>query len=182
MKFNQSFPEIIHQKLLNHLKMYLYLGGMPEVVQNYFDNRDIALARKIQNEILEAYSRDFSKYSNSLQAIKTSEFWQSIPRQLSKENKKFKYSDARKNARASTFEQTIQWLSKAGLINVAYNITAPKLPLTGYADFSKFKVYLLDSGLLGAMLNISSDIIVKSNRLFSEYNGAFTENFLLVSL
>lgn len=182
MNFNQSFPEIIHQKLLAHLKIYLYLGGMPEVIQNYFDNRDIAVARKIQNEILEAYSRDFSKYSNSLQAIKTSEFWQSIPRQLSKENKKFKYSEARKNARASTFEQTILWLNKAGLINVAYNIIVPKLPLAGYADFSKFKVYLLDSGLLGAMLNISSDIIIKSNKLFSEYNGAFIENFVACEL
>jgi len=182
MDFNQSLPEIIHQKLLTHLKMYLYLGGMPEVVQNYFDNRDIAFARKVQDEILEAYSRDFSKYSNSLQAIKTSEFWQSIPRQLAKENKKFKYSEARKNARASTFEQTIQWLSKAGLINVAYNITVPKLPLTGYADLTKFKVYMLDSGLLGAMLNISSDIIVKSNKLFSEYNGAFIENFVACEL
>ena len=97
---------------------------------------------------------------------------------MAKENKKFKYSQARKNARASTFEQTIVWLKKAGLINVVYNISTPKLPLSGYADYTKFKVYLLDSGLLGAMLNISSDIIVKSNKLFSEYNGAFIENYV----
>ncbi len=174
--------DIMHENLLSHLKMYLYLGGMPEVLQEYKTSRDIVLVRKIQEEILEAYTRDFSKYSGKLQAIKTSEFWHSIPRQLAKENKKFKYNEARKNARASTFEQTIVWLQKAGLINVVYNVSTPKLPLSGYADHSKFKVYLLDSGLLGAMLNVSSDIIIKSNTLFSEYNGAFIENYVASEL
>jgi len=182
MTIAEPLPEIIHEKLLAHLKIYLYLGGMPEVLQEYVNSRDIALAREIQNEILEAYTRDFSKYSDKLQAIKTAEFWHSIPRQLARENKKFKYSQARKNARASTFEQTIQWLKNAGLINVVYNISIPKLPLSGYADYAKFKVYLLDSGLLGAMLNISSNIILNSNALFSEYNGAFTENYVASEL
>jgi len=171
-------PEIIHEKLLNLLKMYLYLGGMPEVLQSYLDSKDMALARKIQREILEAYSRDFSKYTGKSQTIKTSELWNSIPYQLAKENKKFKYSDVRKNARASIFEQTIEWLKKAGLINVAYNISVPKLPLSGYADYLKFKIYLLDTGLLGAMLDITMDIIIKGSELFSEYNGAFIENFV----
>lgn len=92
----ESFPEIIHNKLLLHLKFYLYLGGMPEVLQDYLDNRDINSARKIQTEILEAYKRDFSKYTAKTQAIKNSELWNSIPYQLAKENKKFKYSDVRK--------------------------------------------------------------------------------------
>ncbi len=174
----EPFLEVIHESLLSHLKMYLYLGGMPEVLQEYKTNGDIALAREIQNEILEAYSRDFSKYSDKILTIKITEFWQSIPRQLAKEKKKFKYSEARKKSRASTFEQAVTWLKKAGLINVAYNISVPKLPLSGYADFSKFKVYLLDCGLLGAMLNISSDIIITGNQLFAEYNGAFIENFV----
>ncbi len=174
--------KVLHDNLLAHLKKYLYLGGMPEVLQAYRDTQDIAVARTIQDEILAAYSRDFSKYSDRSQAVKTAEFWQSIPRQLAKENKKFKYSQARKNARASTFEQTIIWLKNAGLINVAYNITTPKLPLAGYDDQAKFKVYLLDSGLLGAMLNVSSDIIVTSNKLFSEYNGAFIENYVAAEL
>jgi len=176
------FLEVIHENLLSHLKMYLYLGGMPEVLQEYKSNGDIAMVREIQNEILEAYSRDFSKYSDKALTIKITEFWQSIPRQLAKENKKFKYNEARKNSRASTFEQAIIWLKKAGLINVAYNISVPKLPLSGYADFAKFKVYLLDCGLLGAMLNISSDIIITGNQLFAEYNGAFTENFVASEL
>lgn len=178
----EALPEILHDKLLNQLKIYLYLGGMPEVLQDYLDNEDIASVRKIQIEILEAFQRDFSKYTEKSQAIKTSELWQSIPYQLAKENKKFKYSDVRKRARAATFEQTIEWLKKAGLIHMVYQINAPKLPLSGYADYSKFKVYLLDTGLLGAMLNLSSDIIRKPTELFSEYKGAFIENFVATEL
>ena len=178
----EPLPGLLHEKLLSHLKMYLYLGGMPEVLQSYIEERDIALARNIQNEILEAYQRDFSKYSEKTQAIKTSELWQSIPYQLSKENKKFKYSDVRKKARASTFEQTIEWLKSAGLIHLAYNISVPKIPLSGYTDYSKFKIYLFDTGLLGAMLNLTSDIIIRPNELFSEYNGAFIENYIAQEL
>ena len=178
----ESFPEIIHEKLLSHLRMYLYLGGMPEVLQDYLTNHDINSVRKIQNEILKAYKRDFSKYTVKSQAIKTSELWNSIPIQLAKENKKFKYADIHKKARSSTFEQTIEWLKKAGLINVIYNIKVPKLPLAGYTDYSKFKIYLLDTGLLGAMLNLSSEIILKPTKLFSEYNGAFIENFIASEL
>lgn len=176
------FPEILHEKLTTHLKMYLYLGGMPEVLQDYLDQKDIISARKIQDEILRAYANDFSKYTEKAQAIKTSEVWQSVPAQLARERKKFKYSDVRKGARASTYEQTIEWLNKAGLINLAYQISKPKLPLSGYADYSKFKVYLLDTGLLGAMLKITSEIIVKPTALFSEYNGAFIENLIASEL
>ena len=178
----ESLPEILHEKFLKHLKMYLYLGGMPEVLQSYLNENDIALARNIQNDILKAYQRDFSKYADKSQTIKTSELWHSVPYQLAKENKKFKYSDVRKRARALTFEQTIEWLKKAGLINIACNIRSPKIPLAGYADYSKFKIYLLDTGLLGAMLNLSPDIIIKPTELFSEYNGAFIENFVASEL
>jgi len=173
-----SLPEIIHNKLLDQLKIYLFLGGMPEILQDYLDHADISSARKIQNEILEAYKRDFSKYTDGSQAIKTSELWHSIPHQLAKENKKFKYRDVNKKARASTFEQTFEWLKKAGLIHIAYHLNTPKIPLSGYVDHSRFKVYMLDCGLLGAMLNITSDLIIKPTELFREYNGAFIENFI----
>ena len=178
----EMLPEIIHEKLIKYLIKYLFLGGMPEVLQTYLDTKDINLARKIQEEILEAYKRDFSKYTDRNQAIKTSELWLSIPYQLSKENKKFKYKDVRKNARASNFEQTIEWLRQAGLINIVYNLKIPKIPLAGYTDFSKFKIYLLDTGLLGAMLNLSSDIIIRPNDYFKEYNGAFIENYVASEL
>ena len=182
IKTVEPLSEVLHNKLLSHFKMYLFLGGMPEVVQNYLDNRDVVVARTLQNEILESYSRDFSKYTVKSQTIKTSEVWNSIPYQLAKENKKFKYSDVRKRARASMFEQTIEWLKKAGLIYLAYNVNTSKIPLFGYADRTKFKVYLIDTGILGAMLNISSDIILKGSELFSEYNGAFIENYVASEL
>lgn len=174
--------EILHEKLSKHLKMYFYLGGMPEVLQDYLQNQDIAVVRTIQNEILEAYRRDFSKYTDGSQAIKTSELWHSIPNQLAKENKKFKYSDVIRNARAVTFAQTIEWLKETGLIHLAYNISTPKLPLSGYAERNKFKIYVLDTGLLGAMLNLSSDIILHPNQLYTEYNGAFVENYVAQEL
>ena len=92
------------------------------------------------------------------------------------------YSEIKKNARSSKYDSSIEWLKNAGLINLTYNISVPKLPLAGYSDRTKFKIYMLDSGLLGAMLNISSDIIINENKLFSEYNGAFIENFIALEL
>lgn len=172
----EPFVEPVHAKYLELYKKYLYLGGMPEVIQDYLDHQDIKSVRKIQERILDAYQQDFSKYTNSTQAIKTSEVWHSIPSQLAKENKKFKYGDVRKNSRASTYAQTIDWLKNAGLIHLAYNVSTPKLPLSGYADHTRFKVYMHDTGLLSAMLKVSSSVIVKGNELFSQYNGAFIEN------
>lgn len=176
------FPEAIHNKILDHLKLYLFLGGMPEVIKSYIEDRDIANARSIQNEILNAYDRDFSKYTEKNQAIKTSEFWNSIPGQLAKENKKFRYGDIQKNARSSMYEQTIEWLRKTGLILLAYNVESPKIPLSAYADFSKFKVFMHDVGLLAAKLKITSDQIVIPDAMFREFNGAFIENFIAQEL
>lgn len=122
------------------------------------------------------------KYADKSQAIRTAEFWNSIPGQLAKENKKFKYADIRKGARSGMFEQTIEWLRGAGLIIVVYNLTASQKPLSAYADYSKFKVYMHDVGLLTAMLNITSDLIVSPDRLFAEFNGAFIENFVAQEL
>jgi predicted AAA+ superfamily ATPase len=176
--FSSPMPDLVHEKLLRHLKIYLYLGGMPEVVKDYLERADIQRVRLIQNEILEAYERDFSKYSEAGQAIKTLEIWKSVPAQLAREQKKFKYSQVRPNARASTFEQAIQWLAQAGLIHQVYHINAAKMPLAGYVQHNKFKVYMHDTGLLAALLRLSPDIIVKPGQIFSEYNGAFTENFV----
>ncbi|MDY0016216.1 MAG: DUF4143 domain-containing protein [Candidatus Delongbacteria bacterium] len=174
----EPLHEAIHNKLIEKHKLFLYLGGMPEVLQSYLKNEDIARVRIIQNSILDAYKRDFSKYAENEQAIKTSEIWNSIPYQLAKENKKFKYSDVKKNSRASAFENSIEWLKNAGLVYPAYNISTPKLPVAGYSDRSKFKLYMSDTGLLGAMLNLTSDIIIKPSEIFSEYNGAFIENYV----
>ena len=182
MKTADELPEIIHNKLLNHFKLYLFLGGMPEVLQNYLNNNNITSARRIQNDIIKAFENDFSKYTTRPQTIKNMEVWNSIPTQLAKENKKFKYSDVKNKARASNYELAIDWLKRAGLVNISYNITTAKLPLAGYTKESKFKLFLLDTGLLGAMLKLGSDIIIKPQQLFKEYNGAFIENFVAMEL
>jgi len=173
-----SIPDILHNKLNELYKFYLFLGGMPEVISCYLSNKDVEEVRHIQKDILNAYSRDFSKYTTPSEAIRISEIWHSIPAQLAKENKKFKYNEVVKGGRASRFESSIEWLKKTGLIHLAYNIKVPKLPLNGYADHSKFKIYLLDTGLLGAMLSLESKIITSKNLLFTEYNGAFVENYV----
>ncbi len=178
----KPFPEVIHKKLLNYYKLYLFIGGMPEIVADYAEKKDVESVRKIQLEILQAYKRDFSKYATPQQAVKTSEVWQSIPFQLARENKKFKYGDVRKNARSAYYETTIEWLKGAGLVNIAYNVTVPKLPVSGYADYSKFKLYLHDTGLLGAMLNLSSRTIISPEDIYKEYNGAFVENYVAQEL
>jgi uncharacterized protein len=178
----ETLPEILHEKLIESLKMYFFLGGMPEVVGDYIQNQDIRAARQIQNDILKSYQNDFSKYSDPSQALKVAEVWQSIPFQLAKENKKFNYSDVKNNARATNYQQSIEWLKNAGLIHVVHQIRTAKLPISGYADYSKFKIYLLDTGLLGAMLHLSSEIILKPNELFLEYNGAFVENYTCLEL
>ncbi len=173
-----AIPEALHKELIKHVKKFFFLGGMPEVVQTYLDTQDISKARQIQNDILEAYSRDFSKYADKQQSIKIAHVWRSIPYQLAREMKKFKYSGVQKKARAAHYTQAIEWLQRAGLIQIVNHISTAKLPLSGYADLSKFKIYLLDSGLLGAMLHLESKIIIHGDSLFSEYNGAFTENFV----
>ena len=183
MKEVTALSELVHEKLLRLLKMYLFVGGMPEVVQDYITNNDIVTVRKIQNDILESYQRDFSKYTDKKQSIKISELWSSIPFQLARENKKFKYADVKKGGRSNKYEQTIEWLQKAGLVNIAYNVSVPNLPLSAFSDISKFKLYLFDNGLLGAMLNISSSIIIDvKNTLFEQFNGAFVENFVASEL
>ena len=177
-----ALPEILHEKTLNLMKMYLFLGGMPEVVQEYIENKDIVAVRKIQNEILQSYQKDFSKYAEPREAIKIAEIWRSIPYQLAKENSKFLYSEVKKNARSSHFEQSIDWLKNAGLIHIVNELRAAKLPLGGYADLGKFKLYLLDTGLLGAMLELTPEIIIRPDDLYKEYNGAFIENYACLEL
>jgi uncharacterized protein len=177
-----ALPDILHEKMLSLMKMYLFLGGMPEVVQEYIDNKDIVAVRKIQNEILQSYQKDFSKYAEPREAIKIADIWRSIPYQLAKENSKFLYSEVKKNGRSSHFEQSIDWLKNAGLVHIVNELRAAKLPLGGYADLGKFKLYLLDTGLLGAMLGLTPEIILRPDDLFKEYNGAFIENYACLEL
>ncbi len=170
-----------HSDLIDLLKIYYFVGGMPEAVRQYIKNKDLNNVRKIQNEILAAYAIDFSKYTTKTEAIRIAKTWESLPGQLAKENKKFKFAEIRKNARARDYSEAIQWLVDGGLVYKVSNVKTPKLPLCGYQE-EKFKLYLLDVGLLGAMINVTQRIIIEGNRQFSEYNGAFVENYVAQEL
>lgn len=171
-----------HEELVGHLKMYTYIGGMPEAILQYRKDRDLKKVRIIQNEILTAYAMDFSKYASKSDSIKVTRIWNALPAQLARENKKFKFSEVTKNARAREYNEAIQWLCDSGLVYKCYNINTPKLPLSGYSEENIFKLYMVDTGLLGTMLDVSQRTIVEGNRLFSEYNGAFTENYVAQEL
>lgn len=178
----EPLVQVFHDDLVEHLKMYFFTGGMPEPVKHYVNSKDVSIVRKSQQDILAAYLQDFSKYSSKTEAIRISSTWDSIPPQLAKENKKFKYAEISKNARSRDYHEAIQWLVDAGLVYKSYNLKTPKLPLSGYKEDNIFKLYHLDTGLLGAMLNLSARTILERNRLFAEYNGAFTENFVAQEL
>jgi predicted AAA+ superfamily ATPase len=155
---------------------------MPEAIAQYNQDKDLSKVRIIQNEILAAYLIDISKHATKTEAIKIANIWNSMPGHLARENKKFKFSEISENSRARDYNESIQWLVHAGLIYKCFSIKVPKLPLSGYCEDNIFKLYLLDTGLLGAMLNLSQKTIVDGNRLFSEYNGAFTENYVAQEL
>jgi len=178
----EPLPKPFHEKLIELLKSYLYIGGMPEVVSNYSSTSDYNVAREIQLEILDAYERDFAKHAPKHQFMKIVTIWQHIHKQLAKENKKFIFSVIKESARGRDYEEAIQWLVDAGLIYKCYHLATPKLPLTAYAEQNIYKIYLLDVGLLGAQNHLTADTMIRNNDLFTEYKGALTENFVAQEL
>jgi len=178
----KPIDEVFHKELIKDLKLYFYIGGMPEAIKRYNADKDLSKVRKIQKDILYGYENDFRKHSNKSESIKFTNTWRAIPVQLAKENKKFKYSEISKYARAREYNEIIIWLENAGLVYKSYNIKMPKLPLSGYKKENIFKLFLFDVGLLGAMLNLSPKTIIEGNALFSEYNGAYTENLVAQEL
>jgi predicted AAA+ superfamily ATPase len=178
----EPFEAAFHEELLENLRLYYFIGGMPEAIEQYKQDKDLAKVRTIHSEILTAYLLDISKHASKTEAIKIAGVWNSIPGQLAKENKKFKFSGISENARAREYAEPIHWLAHAGLVHKCLSLKTPRLPLSGYCEENVFKLYLLDTGLLGAMLNLSQKTIVEGNRLFSEYNGAFTESYVAQEL
>jgi uncharacterized protein len=174
--------DAFHQELIECLKLYFYVGGMPEAINRYNADKNLDEIRKIQREILKGYENDFRKHSDKSETAKLSATWRAVPVQLAKENKKFKYAEISQYARAREYNNIVVWLEDTGLVYRSYNIDTPKLPLSGYKKENIFKLFLLDVGLLGAMLNLSSKSIIEGNALFSEYNGAYTENFVAQEL
>ncbi len=181
LKSKNDFDPIensFHEDLNDLLRLYYYIGGMPEAILKYITEGDLGKVRQVQTEILTAYTFDFSKYASKSDAIKITNIWNAIPGQLDKENKKFMLSQISKNARVRDYLEPLQWLADAGLIYKSYNVKTPKIPLSGYKEEKVFKLFLFDIGLLGAMIDLSQKTIIDGNRLFSEYNGAFTESYV----
>jgi len=173
-----ALNEAIHNKLSRLFDIFLFIGGMPEVVQNYCKQRDIQKVQAIQRNIHSAYANDFSKYAEPHESLKISNLWQTIPFQLAKENKKFLFSSIQKGARHASYELAIEWLRKAGLIYLSYNIKTAELPIKTYIESNIFKLYYLDTGLLGSRLNIKPQLIPLRESLYTEYKGALIENYV----
>jgi len=178
----EPIPNPMHEKLIQLLKMYFFVGGMPEAVAEYAKAEIVNVVREIQLEILHAYEKDFAKHAPPHEVMKITTVWKQIHRQLAKENKKFIFAAIRKSARGRDYEEAIQWLSDAGLIHKSYLVESPKFPLSAYADNNVFKIFLADVGLLGAQSNLSPQVIIDGNLLFTEFKGALTENYVAQEL
>ena len=164
------------------LKKYYYIGGMPEVVQTYLDTDDFNEVREIQKNLLKYYEEDFSKHAPRDVIPRIMMVWNSIPAQLAKENRKFIYGCVREGARAKDFELAIQWLEDAGLIIKSYRVSKPDIPLIAYMEMSSFKMFMIDVGLLGAKGNIAAKVLLDGCRIFEEFKGALTEQFVAQQL
>lgn len=170
------------QTYIDALKQYYYIGGMPEVVASFADEKDFNEARKIQKRILTAYEQDFSKHAPKEIVPKIRMLWNSIPSQLAKENKKFIYGLIREGARAKEYETAIMWLSDCGLVHKVSRINAPNIPLKAYEDLKAFKLFIVDVGLLGAMVGLNQRTLLNGNELFTEFKGALTEQYVMQQL
>ncbi len=164
------------------LKKYYYIGGMPEVVQTFIDTDDFYEVRDVQKNLLKYYEEDFSKHAPKEVVPRIMMVWNSIPSQLAKENRKFIYGCMREGARAKDFELAIQWLDDAGLIIRSYRITKPDIPLIAYMEMNSFKMFTLDVGLLGAKADIHAKVLLDGCRIFEEFKGALTEQFVAQQL
>lgn len=190
---NQRFAELIESgdmalantfssKLIQQLKIYYVVGGMPAVVANYIENESFEQVRNMQDQILGDYARDFTKHVPTSLLQKTIEAWDSVPIHLSEENKKFIFGRIRQGARAKEYETTLLWLNQAGLIHRVDRVTKPGIPLKAYTDNKAFKIFMLDIGLLSAASGLPPVSVVEGNQLFTEFKGALTEQFVCQEL
>lgn len=169
-------------KLIGHLRHYYFIGGMPEAVSAFISENDFDQVRSIQKSILTSYEHDFSKHAPAEIVPRIKLLWQSIPKQLSKENKKFIYGVVKQGGRAKEFELALAWLTDCGLVHKIQRISKAGIPLVAYQDPSAFKLYLLDVGLLSAMGGLTKQTILQGNSIFSEFKGSLAEQFVLQHL
>lgn len=182
VSINESISGTIHQKIIQALQSYLLVGGMPEAVDKYRRTESYDATREVHQDIISAYDLDFMKHAPESLIMRITECFHSIPSQLAKENKKFVYSIVRQGARARTHEDALEWLNQAGLISKIFNTNTPKMPLKAYEKRQIFKVYSVDVGLLNTMAGLTHKTILSGNKLFQEFSGSLTENFVLQEL
>lgn len=181
---NQDFQMVtgFKQTYIDALKHYYFVGGMPEAVQNFTENKDFNEVRNIQKSILAAYEQDFSKHAPNEIVPKIRMIWNSIPSQLAKENKKFIYGLVREGGRAKEYETAIMWLTDCGLVHKVSRVNAAGIPLKAYEDLKAFKLFILDVGLLGCMTGLRQRTLLDGNDLFAEFKGALTEQYVCQQL
>lgn len=170
------------QTYIDSLKHYYFVGGMPEVVQSFAENKDFNEVREIQKRILAAYEQDFSKHAPNEIVPRLRMLWNNIPSQLAKENKKFIYGLVRKGARAKDYETAIMWLSDCGLVHKVSRVNVAGIPLRAYADLKAFKLFVVDVGLLGCMAGLRQRTLLDGDDLFVEFKGALTEQYVCQQL
>lgn len=178
----EAVPEMFAGPLIEKLKMYYIIGGMPEAVAVWTEDMDIREVDRVQSEILEAYEHDFAKHAEQTDVPKIRLIWNSLPSQLARENKKFLYSVVKKGARAREYENALNWLINADLVKKVSRISKPGIPLAAYEDLDAFKIYMGDVGLLRRHAHLASSAFAEENRLFEEFKGALTENYVMQSL
>lgn len=178
----EPIPDIFFHPLVDKLKKFFICGGMPEAVVTLLEKQDIEKTQEVLQNIANAYALDFSKYAESKDVPKINHLWSSIPSQLARDNKKFLYQSVRSGARSREYEDALLWLSDAGLVHSIHKMTKPGLPIAAYDDLSAFKLYLLDVGLLRRLSKLDPIAIREGNRLFTEFKGALTENYVLQHL
>lgn len=184
---NSKTPDIeliksFSSELKEFLKYYFFIGGMPEVVSTWIETNDFNEVRRVQLELLETYKNDVSKHTLPEVANKIRQVWDSVPSQLAKENKKFLYSVVKQSARAREYENAINWLTNAGLITKVYRINKPGIPIKAYEDLETFKIFVLDIGLLCSMTLLSAKTLLDGNKLFTEFKGSLTEQYVCQQL
>ena len=170
------------QTYVDALKQYYFVGGMPEAVQSFAEDKDFNEVREIQKRILAAYEQDFSKHAPNETVPRLRMLWNSIPSQLAKENKKFIYGLVREGARAKDYETAIMWLSDCGLVHKVSRVNAAGIPLRAYEDLKAFKLFVVDVGLLGCMSGLRQHTLLDGNNLFVEFKGALTEQYVCQQL
>lgn len=173
---------LFRQTYIDALKQYYFIGGMPEAVQCFVEEKDFNEVREIQKRILAAYEQDFSKHAPAEIVPKIRMVWNSIPSQLAKENKKFIYGLVREGGRAKEYETAIMWLCDCGLVHRVSRVNAGRIPLKAYEDLKAFKLFFVDVGLLGCMTGLRQCTLLDGNDLFAEFKGALTEQYVCQQL